>query len=125
MMILSCKKSIKDDIAKKIQEKCKDSDACKVDLRDVTNFKWDSVYFFKEGFNLERMKKVLGFRYPYWEDVASRIVFVSGKKVVYHEDEFPDPDMKPKGGVVFNIYNNSTPYYSFCPSVAFFEVKKT
>lgn len=120
-LIGGCKEPIKDAIAAKFEEKCKGDTICQIDLKEVTNFKWDKFYIVKAGVNPD---KALGFRYPYWEDVANRIIFVAGNVVTYHEDEFPDPETKPKGGVIFNIYNHDASYSSFSSNNAVFTVKK-
>ena len=68
---------------------------------------WDYVYIFKTNTSLEEINRQLGFEYPYFEDIVARIVFVKNNTVVYHEDEFPNPEKVKKGELIFDIgYTN-------------------
>ena len=123
LIILGCKSSLRDKIETKIQEKCKGIETCKIDLKEVTDFKWDRMYFFKTG---AEVNKVLGFHYPYpGNDVASRFVFVSGNVVTYHEDNFLALYAPTKEKIRFNFYNDLAPYYCFDAADAIFDVRKT
>jgi len=125
LMLGSCKKSsIKNIIADKVENKCQNMKTCTINMQEVTNFKWDKVYLFSEGTSLEDIDKALGFHYSYFEDIASRIVFVLDHQVVYHEDEFPYPNKKPLAGVLFKFNNDTIPHI-FTLSDANFSVKKT
>jgi len=122
LILCSCKKSLKDKIIAKFDEKCKGDSVCIIDLKELTDFKWDKFYLIELGVDPD---KILGFHYPYWEDIATRIIFTSGNRVAYHEDEYPDFDTKPQGGVFFNIYPNDAKYWAFNFNNAIFTVKKT
>lgn len=123
LIALGCKSSLRDKIETKIQEKCKGIETCKIDFKEVTDFKWDRMYFFKTGAEVNR---VLGFHYPYLgNDVASRLVFVSGSVVTYHEDNFLALYTPTKEKINFNFYNDLAPYYRFDAEDAIFEVNKT
>jgi len=121
LILCSCKKSLKDKIIAKFEEKCKGDSVCIIDLKELTDFKWDKFYLVDLGVDPD---KALGFRYPYWEDMATRIIFTLGNRVTYHEDEFPDLDNKYDGGLAFDIRTNNTSYWSCSSKNAVFTIKK-
>jgi len=123
-ILCSCKKSLKDKIIAKFDEKCKGDSVCKIDLKELADFKWDKFYLFQDGVGLETINKELGFHYPYFEDMATRIIFTLGDRVAYHEDEFPDISDTFIPGLIFNIYKIDTPYWSCDSKNAVFRVKK-
>ena len=124
MILFSCnnEKVIKPKIAARINNQCSQAE-CVINLKDVTEFKWQKMYLFKTGTSLENIDRALGFHYLYFEDIADRIIFVLDKKVVYHEDEFTNPESKPRGGVIFQI-SDIVPYYTTDSSNAYFNVKR-
>ena len=122
--LMSCEKSIKQKIAMNVEKKCSGFDSCIFNMKEITDFNWDKLYLFKEGTSLEDINKALGFNYPYFTDIANRIIFVKDHTIAYHEDEFIDPEAKPKSNVSFDIYNDTVPYYVFNLNNAIFHVRK-
>jgi hypothetical protein len=116
--IVGCRNS--DSIAERLYLKCGDEQACRLPLKDVTDFKWDKVYVFPVGASLEEIDQALGFHYKQWEDIGERIIFVSNNQVVYHEDFFPYPEMK-NGTTQFEL---SHPPYIGQYNEAVFSVKR-
>ncbi len=110
-------------IAKKIEKECNGKKPCKINIQAIVNEQWDKMYVFKESASLERINQVIGFNYPYFEDVAKRIIFTRAGKVVFHEDEFPGVESAKNGALVFNIGDTSD-YKIFLPSEAIFYVHK-
>ena len=110
-------------IAKKIEKECNGKDTCKINMQATVNEQWDKMYVFKESASLERINQVIGFTYPYFEDIAKRIIFTRAGKVVFHEDEFPGVESAKNGEVVFNIGDTSD-YKIFLPGEAIFNVHK-
>ena len=115
-----CKSDIKDTIVSTINQHCKnEKDSCGVfiKMQDVTDFKWDKLYYFNVGTSLEDIDKSLGFHYPFWQDLSESIVFTSGNNVVYHEEHaMTNPSNKPNDGFTFNI----TSGYLYTPQNAVF-----
>jgi hypothetical protein len=95
IFICSCQHSIQDKIINAIQQNEK-KDSCVVTIANITSFDWDKMYVFVKNSGIEDVNKQLGFTYPYYEDNAKRIIFLKSKKIVYHEEEYPDPDKKSK-----------------------------
>jgi hypothetical protein len=129
-LLFSCSKYKKSEFEKGIELKyntvCKNSNICTINIRETTSFNWDKMYVFKTTASLEIINKTLGFNYPYFEDVAERIVFVKDNKIIYHDDyyqsfdggiqniiEFKLPDnlsykLYDVNNAVFRIYKNQT-----------------
>src|SRR2546428_13021335 len=112
-----------DKLTGKIKKYCPDSMKCTLVMKDHTDFKWDKVYIIKEGVSLEETNKIIGFNYPYFEDIADRIIFVKGNQVVYHQDEFINPSSTEKERVLFKYPNDSKNYMVFSNDVVFKLIK--
>ena len=87
---------------------CFDKDhGCVVSLKDLIVEDWDYVLISNEAFSLKELNDQLGFEYPYFADIGNRIIFVKGEKIIYHEDEFLNPDDLKEKNVFFNFENNN------------------
>jgi hypothetical protein len=120
-LVYSCQNSIQDNIVNNIQ-KNEHKDSCVVKIVNITPFDWDKMYVFCKNSGLEEVNQQLGFEYPYFEDIAKRIIFTKSKKVVYHEEEYPDPDKKNK--LEFTFGNDTTNVMVFTKKTAIFSAKK-
>ena len=120
-LVYSCQNSIQDKIVDNIKKNVQ-GDSCVVKMVNITSFNWDKMYVFSENSGLEDVNKQLGFEYPYFEDIAKRIIFTKSKKVVYHEEEYPDPEKKSK--LEFILGNDTTKVMMFTKRTAVFTTKK-
>lgn len=120
-LVYSCQNSIQDKIVDNIK-KSGQGDSCIVKMVNITSFDWDKMYVFRENSGLEEVNKQLGFQYPYFEDIAKRIIFTKSRKVVYHEEEYPDPDKKSK--LEFILGNDTTKAMVFTKKTAIFSAKR-
>lgn len=80
------------------------------------------MYVFSEEVTLDKINKELGLNYPYFEDIAKRIIFVKSNEVVYHEDKFPYPNSKPDK-INFKL-SDTFNFMIFTKKNAIFKVKK-
>jgi hypothetical protein len=94
-LVLSCQSTIQDKFISHFQDH-KVKDSCYVKMTDFTNFDWDSLYVFIGYTSLEEINERLGFEYPYFIDIAQRLIFIKSNKVVYHEEYYPDPEIPMK-----------------------------
>ncbi len=124
IMIAGCQSSIQKKIVYNIKLNCKNPDTCVLNIENVTNFKWDKLYIFNEDVHLEELNKVLGFNYEYFKDIARRIIFTRGNKVVYHEDDYPYPEEKFKGKVIFDLGFDTVKYAIFTNNEAIFKIHR-
>jgi len=120
-LVCSCQSSIQDKILSNIKKNGQ-RDSCVLKIVDITSFDWDKMYVFSKNSGLEEVNQQLGFEYPYFEDIAKRLIFTKSKKVVYHEEEYPDPEKKSK--LEFIFANDTTKVMEFTRKTAVFSVKK-
>ena len=103
--LFSCKKNgkLEQEIERHISKVCKNSD-CVIDLSKVTSFKWSKFYVFKETASLETIEKAINQNYPYFTDIARRLIFLDeNNNIVYHEDVFPNVEGVTHKEVIFFI----------------------
>lgn len=124
VLLLGCnnqyKGKLESKIEKHIDKNC--TGACTIDLTDITDFSWDKLYTFDESVSLDTIERVLGQKYPYYTDIARRMIFVDAdNNIVYHEDVFPYTEGVIEGQIVF-VKPESFSYCVFSESK--FNVKK-
>jgi hypothetical protein len=107
-LVYSCGKSSENKIDQAVRDVCRNKESdCKISLQSIITEEWDYVIISQESLSLEDLNKLLGFDYPYFIDIARRIIFVKGNKVIYHEDKFPETDRVVKNEVVFEMKNSN------------------
>lgn len=52
-------------------------------MSSLTPFDWDKMYVFSPSVHMEELDKYLGFHYPYFDDVANRMIFTKSNKIFY------------------------------------------
>lgn len=102
LCIISCDNTSNSKISKEISKTCI-FDTCEVDMSKIVSEDWDDLYIFDTNVSLEEIDSILGFNYPYFEDIATRIIFVKNRNIVYHEEEFPNPEKVKTGELLFDI----------------------
>lgn len=91
-----------DNIIEREFDKCsKQSSNCVLDLSNIMNFEWDTMYYFSRANSLEEINEYISFNYEQFVDIGDRVIFLKNKKVVYHQDWFPNPSDEPVG-VIFD-----------------------
>ena len=127
LFLLGCSNYKKSEFEKGIELKynsiCNGSNSCTINIKETTSFAWDKMFVFKTTSSLEIINEALGFTYPYFEDVAERVVFVKDNKVVYHDDYYPTFDDDVYTSLVFKL-SNGLPYKSFSTDSAIFKIEK-
>lgn len=119
-VLIGCKNNgngaLENRIALSISENCKDEN-CIVDISKITPFTWHKMYVFKETASLEAIENALNQKYPYYNDVARRLIFLDSiGTIVYHEDIFPNVEGVMNNGVLFQIPDTSN-YRVFTQSI--------
>lgn len=80
------------------------NNSCVVDLSKITPFKWNRFYIFKETTSNEAVEKAINQKYPYFGDVARRLIFLDkNNRIVYHEDIFPNVEGVSNKDIVFHM----------------------
>lgn len=106
-ILYSCHGNGNGELERKIEahitNACK-SKICTIDLSKITSFKWKRFYVFKETSSLELVEQTINQKYPYFTDVARRLVFLDeNNKIIYHEDIFPEVDGVTSKDIVFCV----------------------
>jgi hypothetical protein len=95
IILNSCEnRSFNYKIIKELNKTCA-FDSCQVRLRTFTDFKWERFTIRKYIFRI-KLDSILGFSLPYSYDMGVHMVFVYGNQIVYHDDEFSNPESKSK-----------------------------
>ena len=84
---------------------------CIIDLKTVTDFKWDKVVMVSEsflaaGYPNEMVSEMFGFPYEMPEGFRSRLIFLNENEIVYEESYAADIEHSSK----FNISIQSSDY---------------
>jgi len=92
LSIASCSKSFDEKIADRIEENCKDqiTSKCSVDLNELTEFDWDSLYVFGGLMTVGELNQALGFECncDHLPDNYYRLVFTKNKSIVYESQYY-------------------------------------
>jgi len=83
-------------------EKCSNKDNCIIDLSISMDFEWDKMFYFSSAFSLEEINERLGTELKNFTDIGDRLIFMNDNKVIYHQEWFYNPSVKPQG-TVFSI----------------------
>jgi hypothetical protein len=108
-------------IENEIKKTCIKKGICHINLGNIISFDWEEMYVFKETANIKQIESAIGIKYPYYDDVAKRIIFVHNNRIVYHEEVFPHVEGIINGQILFEIDENAH-YKKFTDKI--FEVKK-
>jgi hypothetical protein len=121
----SCSKSFDKKIAEHIESKCSKFDdpyGCVIDLHDITDFDWDSVYVFAGLTTVEDIYSAVGFTFEgkHVPDNYMRIIFVKGNQVVYQSQYYAR-----SGKVQFRTYRkDETTFIHYSKNLSKFYVLK-
>ena len=121
--LYGCSKSFDQKIAEHIDARCNsfEDQSCIVDLTQITDFEWDSMYVFGGLTVREEIGEALGFdcQCSAVQDNYMRIVFVKDSKIV-KESDYHGLD----GDVQFRKSKNGGKWLSYSSSSKFYVLKK-
>ena len=90
--IIGCSKSFDERVANRIEESCssKVTSKCLVDINELTDFDWDSLYVFGGLMTVAELNQALGFECncDHLPDNYYRLVFTKGKSIVYESQYY-------------------------------------
>ena len=121
---MSCREQSADNrLVEGIGRECKNQFPCVIDFTRIVSEDWDYMYIFKENASLEEVNTELGISYPFFEDIARRIIFLRNKSIVYHQDDFPNAEGLKDQELVFDL-SDSVKFVQYSNKNAKFVVKK-
>jgi hypothetical protein len=103
ILLINCKHSI--NIEKAIAQKantCKDS--CMISIKDLTGFKWDTLYVFNFPVSLEEINVTIGCDYKFYEEFTRPFIFFERGKIIHYENNNSNTEGLIKGQVIFTKY---------------------
>jgi len=114
------------NIVKSIDNECGENGTCQIQMKDVTNFKWDKMVVFGLGSSNAEISKALGVEYDGPTDCVSGVVFVYNHKIVDEEivPYYPEHPNKLQYFVGESGTHEDPSCLSFTPENAIFQARK-
>jgi hypothetical protein len=94
---------VKNEIAKHIQETCGANPSCIINLNQFLPIKWDRLVVCKATASQKDLDANLGFKYPHFDDVGARTIFIWRDSITHHEDYFPTFEAWYDDDVIFEM----------------------
>lgn len=106
-ILCGCNNTLETQIAKKIKQ-C-DGKECEMNLREITDFEWDTAYFFDIPASQAVINKVIGVDFKTYKEFTRPFIFMKRKKIVYYENNASSIESITKNQVVFhNLADTAT-----------------
>lgn len=122
LLLFSCsrhKGKIELALTKEI-ESCNTPD-CRVELKKVTDFEWDKVYFFEIPSTKEYVNKCIGIDYANYVEFTRPIIFLNKGKIVYSENNESSVESLVDEQIVIGDIIDTTKVRVFTPKEAIFK----
>ncbi|MCG2611793.1 hypothetical protein LZZ90_09785 [Flavobacterium sp. SM15] len=122
LLLFSCshrKGKIELALTKEI-ENCNTPD-CRIELKKVTDFEWDKVYFFEIPTDKEYVNKCIGIDYPNYVEFTRPIIFLNKGKIVYSENNVSSVESLVDEQIVIGDIIDTTKVRVFTPKEAIFK----
>jgi hypothetical protein len=89
----SCRKGLHDEIVNYIKNNCtinNQNDRCIIDIREISDIDWDTMYIFPSWSMPENISSSLGLKYDrdYVKDDTKRMIFIKNDEIVREEDYY-------------------------------------
>ena len=132
-LICSCQKSsrkssepISEKISQYVETNCKESKTCTLNLKEITNFSWDKLYFFSGSVEESDISKVIGKKFSSTSQYYSnKLIFIQNNQIVESEQHIMLEIDEPfhNGDVDFELKDSQNNYIGF-NNESKFEVEK-
>lgn len=123
-MLSGCKSNtFESKITNKIESGCKQN-TCTISIKDITDFTWDKMYVFKYNVTLKEVNKVLGVNFANYTEFTRKIIFTSGGKIVYEEEEKTNIEGLVNNEVVFDIPDTMNYKFYYIEEAKFTVIQK-
>lgn len=120
-IIDSCSHSITKEIAQKAIV-CRDS--CVISIKELTEFKWDTLYAFEMPVSLEELNTIIGCNYQFYVEFTRPLIFFNEGKIIHYENNQSSPEGLIIGQILFSDVNDTIRYHVFTPKNAVFKIEK-
>ncbi len=122
LLLISCnrqKGKIELALSNEIQN-CNTPD-CKIELKKVTDFEWDKVYFFEMPITKEYVNKNIGIDYSDYVEFTRPIIFLNKGKIIYSENNEASVESLVDEQIVIGDIIDTTKVRVFTPKEAIFK----
>ena len=103
---------------------CSAAVRCQIDMTTITPVSWDSMYVFKINASKEDVERAVDIRsFDSFEEMTRKIILRKGKRIVYQEQPWTDPEGLVNGEAVFDLADDQR-FKVYDPSQAIFFLKK-
>ena len=85
LVFTGCVKTLNDKLYSKIKKDCETLDSCIIEIEDVTDFKWDTMYVVFPNATPEELEKVFGAAGISFWDESMNLIFYENGSIVYNE----------------------------------------
>lgn len=101
-IMISCSKSgvVEQRIGDRVNT-CKPTEACIINIKELTDFQWDKMFVFTSGARNEDIDKAIGIKYPDFVEFTRLMVFTKDGKIVHREKESTNIEGAVNGQVNF------------------------
>ncbi|OPX43988.1 hypothetical protein CLHUN_20130 [Ruminiclostridium hungatei] len=113
-----------ENLIKAIDNECGEKNSCQIQMKDVTNFKWDKVVIFQVGSSNKEISKALDAEYKGATDLISGMVFVYNNQIADEELVPYDPENPNKLQYFIEKKSGEPNCLSFSADDAVFEGSK-
>lgn len=125
-LLFSCgndKNTIKGKIISSYKKECSEQ-PCYIDIRNVTDFSWDSMFVFGYGNTIEEIHRIVPECPNTNNEFTKKIIFKHNNKIVlYEEYEVKNIERLEKNDVVFDM-SKSKNYHIYTSDNANFSITK-
>lgn len=113
------------EIQKQIEAKadaCKDTAKCTINVADLTDFKWETMYVFNSAYPKDIIEQAIGTTFPGYQEGMHPMIFMDKGVIVYYENNPNGLAPGSPGQIIFS-FTVGLHYWAFKPNNANFRVK--
>ena len=112
--LAGCYNSFENKVAAEIENKFYKEEKCTINIKSLTDFDWDTLYYFKNNIPAEFQT-----RFPGGKEFTRKIIFTKGNTIILTDEEENDIENVAEGEVIFPT-PDSLDYSKFTPQNAIF-----
>jgi hypothetical protein len=123
LLIFTSCNSIDSKIISEFEIQKSKTDSCMINISDIVDFKWDTMYAFAYDATYSDISKVIGTKPNNVHELTRKLIFTLNDSIVYYEEHSIDIEKLKKNEVVFDI-PDSMSYKVYPKEKAIFKVTK-
>lgn len=108
IFFIFCKNSFNNFEYKIIQSMSKSEDEKIINLKDITDFKWDTLIASNLPISHEEINKIIGINYPDFVEFTRPIIFLKDGKIIHYENNPCNYEGIVENQVIFGAINDTS-----------------